>query len=214
MTLPKSREWAVWPLERMLIPPLEPIDVVDVSLEEAITGQSNVMCSAEYANLIQQSQILQEQATRCMLEEDSTGELMNLKMAVDLFQDFDGISPFSFDLYTVRCAYLTSLLAAVSVGEGNILAAVGQCEHIVSFLVISLSHVTNHPLLGLQLYTLGDLYLAAADIGSDEREGTSNLNLHDKAMRAYTWARDVMLVTHGLNNDMVRTLEENIRSSR
>jgi hypothetical protein len=105
-------------------------------------------------------------------------------------------------------------LAAVSVGEGNILAAVGQCEHIVSFLVISLSHVTNHPLLGLQLYTLGDLYLAAADIGSDEREGTSNLNLHDKAMRAYTWARDVMLVTHGLNNDMVRTLEENIRSSR
>ena len=84
---------------------------------------------------------------------------------------------------------------------------VEQCEHIVSFLAVVFSHVRNHPLLGLQLYTLGDLYNAAASMEGDR------LALEEKAKLAYTWAKQIMIVTHGANDPMVKRLEENLASA-
>jgi hypothetical protein len=30
-----------------------------------------------------------------------------------------------------------------------------QCKHVVAFLCVAFQHLPNHPLLGLQLFTLG-----------------------------------------------------------
>jgi hypothetical protein len=137
-----------------------------------------------------------------MIEGDSAGELSYLKTAIGLFRSTrHEISPFNLQLYSIRCSYLSALLA-----EGDILGAVEQCEYIVSFLAVSFSHVQNHPLLGLQLFTLGDLYVAASDL---VRDVTS---YRRKGLAVYTWARDVMLVTHGSDHSMIGLLEENIRS--
>ena len=203
--LPRSiGDWKLWSLEQKMKSLQRNSEqsiaregsVVVVSLDKAVSGQGNLQNSMEYKHLIQQSKYLQEQATHCMLEGDSEGELTHLHRAIELFQGCgNGISPFHFQLYSIRCAYLSALLAS-----GDYLGAVDQCEHIVSFLAVAFSHVQNHPLLGLQLYTLGDLYTAA---------GNSS-DLKAKAQLAYTWAKDVMAITHGRHNFMVRSLEENI----
>jgi hypothetical protein len=142
-----------------------------------------------------------------MLEGDSKGELWNLHKAIELFDAFGHeLSPFHFQLYSIRCSYLSALLA-----NGDIPRATEQCEHIVSFLAVAFSHTQNHPLLGLQLYTLGDLYNAATDTGCDESfQGALSLSLREKALLAYSWAKDVMLITHGPDNIMVQLLGENI----
>jgi hypothetical protein len=193
----RTIDWALWPVRQKMTPTVK-CSMIGVNLDDAITcGGSR----EDYNHLIQQSQFLQDQAHRCMLEGDSRGELSNLQRAISLFDH--GISPFDFNLYSIRCSFLAALLAS-----GDILSAVEQCEHIVSFLAVSFSHVQNHPLLGLQLYTLGDLYSAAAE--SEGRNESFNLSLEEKASVAYNWARNIMRLTHGERNAMVQTLEHNL----
>ena len=208
--LPANIEWGLWPLEQKIasldsvtsIPISKETTLVDVCLDDVLLGQRNIENSDHYNRLIQNSECAQEQARNCMIEGDSAGELSYLKKAIEFFRSTRlEISPFNVKLYSIRCSCLSALLA-----EGDILSAVEQCEHIVSFLVVSLSHVQNHPLLGLQLFTLGDLYLAASDLVSNAS------SYRRKGLSVYAWARDVMLVTHGPNHSMVKLLEENIRS--
>jgi len=192
-------KWALWPLRQKMAPPQTSDYLVDVPLDDAITGKMNITSSTSYNDIIQQSRYFQEEAANCMLEGDTSGETSCLQKAIDLFKDLGhGLSPFNFKLYSIRCSYLSALLA-----NGDIHGAVEQCEHVVSFLAVAFSHVQNHPLLGLQLFTLGDLYSAAADMGTT--------NFREKALLSYTWARDIMLITHGSTNSMVRSLEENLK---
>ncbi|KAL3795466.1 hypothetical protein HJC23_000824 [Cyclotella cryptica] len=213
LQLPESMgDWKLWPLEQKIkswtLTTLKRDDekeTINIVLDSALTGRNNLESSTEYNNLIQRSRKFQEQATHCMLEGDSSGELWNLHKAIELFEAFGReISPFHFQLYSIRCSYLSALLA-----NGDIPQAAEQCEHIVSFLVVAFSHIQNHPLLGLQLYTLGDLYNATADCG-ETFQGSSSLNLREMALLTYSWAKDVMLITHGPNNIMVQLLGENL----
>lgn len=188
-------ESVLWPLRQKMAPPQTGDYLIDMPLDDAITGKTDIISSTSYNEIIQQSQCFLEEATHCMLEGDSSGEIAALRKAVDLFKDH-GLSPFNFKLYSIRCSYLSALLA-----NGDVHGAVEQCEHIVSFLAVAFSHVQNHPLLGLQLFTLGDLYSAGG-----------NTYFREKRLMCYTWARDIMLITHGSTHSMVRSLEENLKN--
>jgi hypothetical protein len=209
--LPQNRkEWELWPLRSgfraheensvdQTVPPF-----VKVGIDGAITG-SQGLSESEEEHISQQSFALQQIAATAMAEGDAESELESLQKATELFTSSRGsiwLSPFYSQLYSVRCSYLSALLA-----NGKIAEAVEQCEHIVSFLAVVFSHVRNHPLLGLQLYTLGDLYNAAASMEGDR------LALEEKAKLAYTWAKQIMIVTHGANDSMVKRLEENLASA-
>jgi len=208
-------QWVLWPLHQKL----ETLQaakssmkkdwpaVIDTTLDDAIFGRINIEHNNAYKSLIQQSQYFHQQATNCMIDGDVAGELKNLKGAIALFEQYEpDISPFNYKLYSIRCSYLSALLAS-----GNVHGALKECEHIVSFLAVVFSHVKNHPLLGLQLYTLGDLYSSAINVAGEEvPERRSDLSLKQKRLLAYAWARDVMSVTHGRSNAMVQALEENL----
>ena len=211
--LPQNmKDWSLWPLENGLTHGENCVHRANiglrtaVDLDDALTGCKR-LSEADQARIHQQSSMMHEQANQCMVHGDSTGELHYLREAIKMYttRNSDGgllFSPFYGQLYSLRCSYLSALLA-----NGEIQQALKQCEHIVSFLAVAYSHVQNHPLLGLQLYTLGDLYSAAATLEKSSRDKAS---LTRKAKQAYDWAKRVMLVTHGANDPMVITLEDNL----
>ena len=211
--LPQNmKDWSLWPLENGLTHGENCVHRANiglrtaVDLDDALTGCKR-LSEADQARIHQQSSMMHEQANQCMVHGDSTGELHYLREAIKMYttRNSDGgllFSPFYGQLYSLRCSYLSALLA-----NGEIQQALKQCEHIVSFLAVAYSHVQNHPLLGLQLYTLGDLYSAAATLEESSRD---EVFLTRKAKQAYDWAKRVMLVTHGANDPMVMTLEDNL----
>ena len=73
--------------------------------------------------------------------------------------------------------------------------ALVYCKRAVVCLCVALAHVEYHPLLGLQLFTLADLYEAQGSAGEEQ------------ATSAYRWARRVLVVTHGKNSALVRRLD-------
>mmetsp|Transcript_7547 Transcript_7547/g.13299 ORF Transcript_7547/g.13299 Transcript_7547/m.13299 type:complete len:407 (-) Transcript_7547:926-2146(-) len=213
MELPKKREeWELWPLLSefqalgMDSVSHEKHNLVKVDLDDAMT-ECHGLSDSELASIIQQSRIFQERSTQSMVEGDALGELHYIEQAAGLFTMKSGkwVSPFHGQLYSIRCAYLSTLLA-----NGQIDQAVKQCEHIVSFLGVAFSNLQNHPLLGLQLYTLGDLYAAAAAIEDESLTKEAKRSMIEKSKLAYRWAKKVMTVTHGADDAMVRTLEDNI----
>lgn len=58
--------------------------------------------------------------------------------------------PINQDLYHFRCKMLSTVLLTENYEE-----SVTICAKIVSFLVISMINVPSHPLLAVQLFTLG-----------------------------------------------------------
>jgi len=145
----------------------------------------------------------QQEAQNCMMNGDIDGELACLNEAVQIFESLLTSTsmttsictpPLSLDLYKARCDRLGTLIVAG--GEVYSEEALKECEHIVSFLCLALKHVPNHSLLGLQLFTLGDLY---------EANGK-----RDRAQSTYVWARRILRISQGANGEMVMILNEKI----
>lgn len=183
--LPRDRQsWMLWPTKERLgeIPSSTPTQQIDI--EEAIGGRSG---EAEHLQIVNTSRMLQDQATRAMVNGNNDLEIQLLQQAVGVFLLSGGFSPFHNELYTARCAYFSALLANGKIDEG-----IEQCEHIVSSLSVCLGNVKHHPLLGLQLYTLGDL--------------CSGGGCGQKAANAYRWAYEIMSVSHGAQDPMVQAL--------
>ncbi|CAJ1955948.1 unnamed protein product [Cylindrotheca closterium] len=152
---------------------------------------------------------LQAQAKQCMAMDNIEGELMSLTQCVGVLSqllraqlgdgsnqghDDDTLHQTCLELYQVRGDLLGTLIVA-----GQTKEAIQQCEYVVAFLVSILcdketANCPNHPILGLQLFTLGDLYTS---VGWD-----------DKAQRTFAWARKIMLVSHGKDSDMVKLLKD------
>mmetsp|Transcript_27072 Transcript_27072/g.58034 ORF Transcript_27072/g.58034 Transcript_27072/m.58034 type:complete len:653 (-) Transcript_27072:2371-4329(-) len=220
--LPKNREeWELWPLTSGYLAHGGGNDVdkknrcfEKVDIDDAISSTGcRQLNDLEMEHINQQSHILQRKANQSMVEGDAAGELYNLQKAIELYTTRGNggrkrLSPFYGQLYSVRCSYLSALLA-----NGHILQAIEQCEHIVSFLALVFSHVQNHPLLGLQLYTLGDLYSGAVTMEGESLSEETKCSLKEKARLAYAWTQRVMIITHGANDPMVRTLEDNLSST-
>eukprot|EP00597_Dinobryon_sp_UTEXLB2267_P019542 CAMPEP_0201100042 /NCGR_PEP_ID=MMETSP0812-20130820/8999_1 /ASSEMBLY_ACC=CAM_ASM_000668 /TAXON_ID=98059 /ORGANISM="Dinobryon sp., Strain UTEXLB2267" /LENGTH=118 /DNA_ID=CAMNT_0047356249 /DNA_START=92 /DNA_END=448 /DNA_ORIENTATION=- len=97
--------------------------------------------------------------------------------------------PFHHELYAVRGKLMTAYLLA-----GEYEKAFEQCQQVVSYLVLSLQHVPYHPLLGLQLFTSGDL---ASHCGE---------NVYAEEM--YRWSRKILSVAYDGDNDLLVRLND------
>ena len=199
LPLPRDRLlWDKWPLEHRL----RVIDqgtchvednLVKIDLETALN-----QCNQERdrAAILDCMELLTGKAHQSMLCDDVEEELNCLRSAVNLWKDKDidrWWTPFNLPLYSIRSQYFTALLANQKIDE-----AVDQLEFIVSTLIVAFSHVQNHPLLGLQLFTLGDLYAYRGRAW--ER----------KAYLTYIYAKDIMAITHGVDHPMVLQLDKKI----
>lgn len=141
--------------------------------------------SASDTGLLSLGRELMQQAQLHMRNDDYEAERITLERAVNILKQMG--RPFSRDLYQARGMYLSSLLIAASAAEEQeyLQQEAGRvCRAMVAFLAIALP--PNHPLLGLQLYTLGDL--------------TQSDDMHE-------WALRVLRVSHGSQHDYVRRLE-------
>ncbi|KAG7357518.1 SET methyltransferase domain containing protein [Nitzschia inconspicua] len=137
-----------------------------------------------------------ETAQLCLVNGSIQNELKALQEAVKVLEKASELDePSSLgaisspELYKARGDRLGSLIVA-----GQWAEAVNECEYIVAFLCLALHNVTNHALLGLQLFTLGDLY---------ESNGCLS-----EAKLVFQWASKVLHVSHGPDNDMTKMLIE------
>lgn len=216
LRLPKDKKkWDLWPLE-MEFQSFErneanlenATNLVQVDLDDAMT-QCHGLGKGDMMQITKQSEIFRGKSVEAMVEGDVLGELRYLRSAIELYTSGRGcgkwITPFHGQLYSVRCAYFSALLA-----NGQINEAVEQCEHIVSFLMVAFSQVQHHPLLGLQLYTLGDLYASAAGGG---HLATATEIMSKKSKQAHTLALRRMRITHGESDQMVQALHIKLRPS-
>lgn len=135
-----------------------------------------------------------ENARQCLLNGSIEAELIALGKAVEVLElasKQSNVSPLhtlcSPELYKARVDRLSSLIVA-----GKLTDAVTECEHIVAFLCLALNHVRNHGLLGLQLFTLGDLYEA-------------NESLREAGL-SFRWAKRILQVSHGMKDDITKLL--------
>ncbi|KAL9191424.1 hypothetical protein ACHAXT_001130 [Thalassiosira profunda] len=213
--LPEDREkWTLYPLTKEFQASAASgetkLDLVNVDIEDAMTASSG-LSEVDIARITEQSQMLQQRASQLMIEGNTDGELHSLQQATNMYTapgKGKWVTPFHTQLYSARCAYLSALIP-----NGRIEPAVEQCEHIVSFLAVAFSHVVNHPLLGLQLYTLGDLCAALASMEDGDAARGSSLTWDEKSKVTYQWAKRIMIVTHGVDDPMVKTLEHNISNT-
>ena len=149
--------------------------------------------------IIEAIKVKQQQAKFFMMNGDLEDELSSLKEVVQILRQLTSASgedqlPLSLELYQARCDRLGSLIVAG--GQDNTKEALIECEHIVSFLCLALKHFPNHSLLGLQLFTLGDLY-------DSNRKS-------DEAQKTYVWARRNLQISQGRESEMVMLLNEKI----
>ena len=78
---------------------------------------------------------------------------------------------------------INGLLLSAYLVKGDLEQALKACAALVEFLRATLSHVRNHPLLGLQLFTLADLLL--------------NLERSGQAKAALSEALGILVVAQG-----------------
>lgn len=78
--------------------------------------------------------------------------------------------------------------------------AIRHCLHLIKFQRAAYGQNAYHPLLGLQLYTLGDLYTY------EEK--------WSEAMLVLTEALEILRVTHGTQSEFVRGLAEMVEEAR
>ena len=147
--------------------------------------------------LLQIAAHLQAQAKQYMAMDNLEGELQSLRQCVGILSQLLQATrshETCLELYQVRGDLLGSLLLA-----GETESAIVECEYVVAFLVSILcdqdaSHCPNHPILGLQLFTLGDLYSA--------------VGWEDNAQKIFAWARTILMVSHGNESKMVQLLRD------
>lgn len=99
--------------------------------------------------------------------------------------------PFAYAGYAAVCRAFEAALEAQRLDESAKL-----CRRIVSFLALTLGHLPFHPLLGLQLFTLGDL---CTMVGQKE-----------DAAAFYDWCGEILARTHAADfcgGDLLARLE-------
>ena len=109
----------------------------------------------------------------------------------------DSLVPFYEVAYAINCRYLSCCMV-----HGDLNRALLACERIVCTIMLAMighNFMLYHPLLGVQLYTLADLY-------EHNSNSCSNSSSKEKATTLYRWARSILIVTHGEHNELVQRL--------
>lgn len=124
-------------------------------------------------------------STTLSVEEELTILLASVERLTEL------LHPLNLDLYTQRCQAFTTALMV-----DNREAAIPIAIKLVEFLDLIYREIPYHPILGLQLYTLGDLY---EEIGNPS-----------EAKIVHRRARDILQVSFGSDHVFCRALEERL----
>lgn len=127
------------------------------------------------------------------MADDIAAERRSLESAVEVYRRY--LHPLNVAGLSAR----TSLLHAMLL-EGDMRAAVRVCEEIVhAYAVI---YPPNHPMLGLQLWTLGDLYR-----GMSSAEGGGAVKCAEVMQRA----QQSLTVSYGAEHEFVKGLADIVR---
>lgn len=161
--------------------------VLDKSLYESNHDED----TKEVRKIIQQHLI---NATNAVVKDDNPElEVFYLQQALDVYKQSQ-LPPLGPQMYQI----LSRLLAPQLLLQ-DFAAALTTCQHIIACLGCAIQRISSsnnlyyHPLLGVQLFTLADLY-----------EGNGHT---EEATRTYQWCRRILRVTHGETSDMVKRLD-------
>jgi hypothetical protein len=166
-------------------------NLVPWSVDEALCNYG--ACAGDPATVMTQARLCLQESQQHMASNNIDKEIATLRHALTLLDTT--APPLSKDLYQVRGALLSALLVLAAreldsdQQEPILQEARDTCLAMVAFLTVALPE--NHPLLGLQLFTLGDL-------------------TEDKTVHA--WARHVLRTSHGKHHDLVRRLDDILES--
>lgn len=157
----------------------EDTNTVTLPVDEVLDSYGESLSEATF----EEGRRLMNHACLCMRDDDVNGELIALKRAVDTLQG----APLSRDLYQAHGMYLSALLLHISSQGREDLLPVARltCKAMVAFLMVALPE--KHPLIGLQLFTLGDL--------------TQDIEIYMKA-------RTVLILSHGKKHQLVQRLDD------
>lgn len=169
--------------------------LVPWSVDDALWNYGD--CAGDLETVTTHARRALQESQQHMASNNINQELVTLRQALTGLAST--APPFSRDLYQVRGAFLSALLVAAAATsdldndkqqhERILQEARETCRAMVAFLVVALPE--NHPLLGLQLFTLGDL--------------TEDQTIH-------AWARQVLRTSHGTHHDLVRRLDDILES--
>lgn len=107
--------------------------------------------------------------------------------------------PFQFEKYTETCRAFEAALS-----DGRLDECIRLCRLIISFLLLTLLHVPCHPLLGLQLFTLGDL---CGMLGKEQPvDASRKASLIAEATAYYSWCNEVLEKTHPPGGELLQRL--------
>lgn len=123
--------------------------------QQLITGTIGSSGPAGPAELLAQADRWVAQALAC---EDAAEELQQLLGVLELRHRY--LQPHDSLIYQTHGQVLAAAIAA-----GDMTAARDACAAVVDHLRLTLGHVPSHPLLALQLFTLGDLELRLGRTG-------------------------------------------------
>lgn len=143
---------------------------------------------SEFLDLVNKANMHVSHMDKLSLSIDDIGEdsTKDLDECIIVLEDICG--PFNFDLYQIRCRILNHYLLA-----GNPNKAFELCKLLVGHLMIALvTRFPFHPLLGLQLFTLGDLATESSFV--------------EEAMGYYTCAEEMAILSHGRDAPICRRL--------
>jgi hypothetical protein len=145
----------------------------DVEIDEALT---------QYAT----TSVTRIESLQHTLNTENNSRIKLLRREVFMLEETK--PPLHLALYEARGNLLSELLL-----EGRMEEALQQCKAIVAILLVAFANFPNHPILGLQLYTMSDLLAQEPDQAS-------------AAIACYKWTLDVMRVSHGDDDDLVKGL--------
>ena len=146
-------------------------------------------------------ELLLADAAKCAYCDDQPElELQCIQRAYDIYTD-NNLPPLGPQMYQI----LSRMLAPQLLLQ-NFSNALSTCQHLIACLCCSIQQIANqsigdekkeneyiHPLLGVQLFTLADLY-----------EGNGRTS---DATRAYQWSRRILRVSHGQASEMIQHLD-------
>ena len=124
-------------------------------------------------------------SSNCNDEGIHQNEIKNLLNVIKAMQEAFG--EYNSDVYTLRGQLMHAYLLS-----GQHQLALLECVYIVNYLLLSYYTIPNHPLLGLQMFTLADLWEINGDM--------------DRAQEMYRMSNEILTITHGKRSEMCSRL--------
>jgi SET domain/MYND finger len=184
-------------------------DTISISIDDAISsyyGIDETNLDRVHSNSPHMESVNIQEPLHPQIHQSLEDEVSSLRTILSNMM-MGKVSPLSQELYKVRGQLLSALLDL----DSNKLTSCEenkrynhskemyhQCQAMVAFLCIVMP--SNHPLLGLQLFTLGDLMNNNNNDDDDDDDHSSRTDI-------YRWARHVLRISHGPQHNLIHQLD-------